>query len=66
MGIANVVASLPITLYGLGTREISMISLFSIYNITPEKIVSLSLFWFVIIWLLPSIIGAAITLKETK
>ena len=66
MAIANVVASLPITLYGLGTREISMISLLSIYNVSREKIISLSLFWFVIIWLLPSIIGAAIALKEGR
>ena len=64
VAIANVIASLPITIYGLGTREIAMISLFSIFNVSPEKIVSLSLFWFVIIWLLPSIIGAAITVKE--
>ena len=66
VAIANVIASLPITIYGLGTREIAMISLFSIFNISPEKIVSLSLFWFVIIWLLPSIIGAAIAVKEGR
>ncbi|MCK5300650.1 MAG: flippase-like domain-containing protein, partial [Thermoplasmatales archaeon] len=57
ISIANIIASIPITLYGLGTREIALISLFSIFNIFPEKIVSLSLFWFLIIWLIPSIFG---------
>jgi len=66
IAIANVIASLPITIYGLGTREIAMISLFSIFNIAQEKIVSLSLFWFVVIWLFPSIIGAVIALREGK
>jgi len=64
IAIANVVASIPVTIYGLGTREMTMISLFSIFNISPERIVSLSLFWFVIIWLFPSILGAAIAVKE--
>jgi len=66
VAIGNIVASLPITIYGLGTREIAMISLFSIFNVSPEKIVSLSLFWFVIIWLFPSILGAAIAVKEDR
>jgi uncharacterized protein (TIRG00374 family) len=64
IAIANVVASLPVTIYGLGTREMTMISLFSIFGISPERIVSLSLFWFVIVWLFPSILGAAIAVKE--
>ena len=66
IAIANVVASLPVTIYGLGTREMTMISLFSIFSISPERIVSLSLFWFVIVWLFPSILGAAIAVKEGK
>jgi len=66
IAIANVIASLPVTIYGLGTREVAMMSLFSIFNIAPEKIVSLSLFWFAIIWLFPSILGAAIAVREGK
>ena len=57
---------MPITIYGLGTREITMISLFSIFNVVPEKIVSLSLFWFVIIWLFPSLLGAAVAVREGR
>jgi len=64
ISIANIIASIPITIYGLGTREIILISLFSIFNIIPEKIVSLSLFWFIIIWLIPSIFGGIITIRE--
>ena len=64
ISIANIIASIPITLYGLGTWEIALISLFSIFNIFPEKIVSLSLFWFLIIWLIPSIFGGIITIQE--
>jgi len=64
--VADVIASIPISIYGLGTREATLISIFSFFNIIPEKVLSLSLFWFVIIWLTPSIIGAFITYFETK
>jgi len=64
ISITNVITSLPITIYGLGTREITLLSLFSIFNISPEKSVSLSLFWFLIFWLSPSIIGGLITINE--
>ena len=66
IAVANVVASLPISIYGLGTREITLISLFSIFAVAPEKIISLSLFWFAVIWLLPSVVGAIITFFESK
>jgi len=66
IAVANVVASLPISIYGLGTREATLISLFSIFAVTSEKIIALSLFWFAVIWLLPSVIGAIITAFESK
>jgi len=64
--VADVIASVPISIYGLGTREAALITIFSFFNVVPENILSLSLFWFVIIWLTPSIIGAFITYIETK
>jgi uncharacterized protein (TIRG00374 family) len=64
ISIANIISSIPITIYGLGTREIILISLFSLFGIIPEKIVSLSLFWFTILWLIPSILGGIITIQE--
>lgn len=66
IAVANVVASLPISIYGLGTREVTLISLFSIFAVTSEKIIGLSLFWFAVIWLLPSVVGAVITAFESK
>ncbi len=68
MAVADVIASIPISIYGIGTREAALIPLFYAFNpaITTEQIVSLSLFWFVIIWLMPSIIGAFLILHETK
>ena len=66
ISVAYVVASLPISIYGLGTREATLITLFSIFAVTSEKIISLSLFWFAVIWLLPSVVGAVITAFESK
>lgn len=71
LAVADVIASLPISIYGLGTREAVLITLFTLphytqgMSIRSEQIVSLSLFWFVIIWLIPSIIGAFVTIGET-
>lgn len=68
IAVADVIASIPISIYGLGTRELALVSLFSAssFNVVNEAIVSLSLFWFVVIWLPPSIIGAFVTYFETK
>ncbi len=66
ISVSNVVASIPITIYGLGTREATLISLFSLYGIDREIVVTFSLFWFVVIWLTPSIIGSVVTIIETR
>ncbi|KYK33140.1 MAG: hypothetical protein AYK22_01130 [Thermoplasmatales archaeon SG8-52-3] len=66
IAVGNVIASIPITIYGLGTREASLITMFLFFNVIPEKVLGLSLFWFIIIWFSPSLIGAIITYFETK
>ncbi|MBS3749700.1 MAG: flippase-like domain-containing protein [Candidatus Thermoplasmatota archaeon] len=72
IAVADVIASIPISIYGIGTREAALITMFSVpyftndLLISAEQVVSLSLFWFVIIWLTPSVIGAFVTLYETK
>ena len=66
MAVAEVISSLPISIYGLGTREATLITIFKVWGIESENIVSFSLFLFVIIWLSPSIIGAVVTFFETK
>jgi uncharacterized protein (TIRG00374 family) len=66
MAVADVLACLPISIYGLGTREAVLITIFEFWGIPRENIVSFSLFWFILIWLTPSIIGAFVTVSETK
>jgi len=72
MVVADVIASIPISIYGIGTREAALITMFSFPQLTNgvfvsyEQIISLSLFWFVIFWLTPSIIGVFVTLHESN
>ena len=68
IAVSDVIATIPISIYGIGTREASLITMFTFFffYILIEQIVSLSLFWFVIIWLIPSFIGAFVTVCETK
>ncbi len=66
IAVVDVIAALPISIYGIGTREAALIPLLALYGISSEQIVSFSLFWYVIIWLIPSLLGAVITLIETK
>ena len=66
LAVADAIASLPISIYGLGTREISLISMLSFYSVSYEQTVSFSLFIFVIFWLNPSIIGIFVTFFESN
>jgi uncharacterized protein (TIRG00374 family) len=63
---ANVVASIPISIYGLGTREAALITLFSLFGMVQENVIVFSLFWFVLSWLIPGVIGAVVTIFEIK
>lgn len=64
--VSDVVASIPITIYGLGTREIALISLFSLFHVPAENVIGLSLFLFVVSWILPSVFGAFVTVSGGK
>jgi len=64
VAIGNIIGSLPITIYGLGTREITLISLFSIFSISKDIVVSMSLYWFLLIWIIPSLLGLIVVIKE--
>lgn len=69
LAVADVIASLPVSIYGLGTRELSLITMFSKFSsatVSYEQIVSFSLFIFVIFWLAPSILGGIITFFESN
>lgn len=64
--IAGTVATIPVSLYGLGTRDATLVALLALYNIPPENSISFSLFWFMVFWITPSIIGAFVTILESK
>ena len=58
IAISSLIALLPISISGLGTREATFIFLFSIINIVPEEAVSFSLL--VLAWNLFSLLPGAI------
>jgi uncharacterized membrane protein YbhN (UPF0104 family) len=66
LAITSSIAVIPISIYGLGTRDATLVALFSLYNIPPENSISFTLFWFTVFFVTPSIIGAFITILENK
>lgn len=64
--LGTVITSLPLSIYGLGMREAVLLALFSVFPVIPANVISLSLFWFVITWLFPSILGGLFTLTEVS
>ncbi len=66
IAVADIVATFPLSIYGLGTREVTLIGLFSLFKIPTENVISFSLFVFVVSWLIPSLVGLVITLFEGK
>jgi len=66
VAIASVIGSIPITFKGLGTREATLIGLFSFFSIPQENVVAFSLFWFFTSWLIPSLIGSIVTIRESR
>ena len=64
--VGTIIATIPISVSGLGTRELTLITLFSIYNIKPEAVVSMSLSSFFLIGLIESLIGLFFIFKEDE
>ena len=62
--IATAVALLPITSAGLGTREATLIFLFSMFGVAPEVAVTLSLVGYLITGILPGFYGFLLSLTE--
>ena len=62
--LATLVAQIPITISGLGTREITMIGLFSIFGIEAVKVFSMSLLAIFIVNIIPAIIALIFIFKE--
>jgi len=64
--IANVAGYIPITIAGLGIREITAITIFTtIYNVTKEEILVVALLGFVITDIITGFVGFLLSLTET-
>ncbi len=57
VAIATVIGSLPITLHGLGVRELASVKLWSLLNVPAEKAMVWALFWRVMTWFV-SLLGS--------
>jgi uncharacterized protein (TIRG00374 family) len=66
LGITSSIATIPISVYGLGTRDAVVVALFSLYSIPPENCISFTLFWFILFSVTASITGAIVTVFENK
>jgi len=67
MAVVDVISAIPISSYGLGIREGTLVTILPRYvDISGELVASFSLFLFVVIWLTPSLIGAVVTVFESK
>ena len=64
--ISTLVAQIPITIDGFGTRELTMINLFSLFGIEGVKVLSMSILSIFIANVIPSIIVMFILLFERK
>jgi len=66
MPLATLIAQIPITINGLGTRELTMIGLFGLFGVEATKVFSMSVLSLLISGVLPSIIGIILILRENK
>ncbi len=64
--IATLVAQIPITISGLGTREATLIWLFGLFGIGAVKVFSMSLMAIFIMAVLPSLAAIVFILKRRK
>lgn len=64
--IATLVAQIPITISGLGTREATLISLFALVGVSATKVFSMSLINLIISGIIPAAIGSFLALKIKK
>ncbi len=64
--IATLVAQIPITIAGLGTREATLITLFGLIGIDKTKVFSMSMINLFIGAIIPSIIGLLLIFKRKR
>ena len=61
--VGSAIGLLPITVGGLGTREATYVTLFLLYGISPQKVMSMSLINIFICSLIPAFIGWMVSLR---
>jgi uncharacterized protein (TIRG00374 family) len=64
--IANIVAFIPVTSAGLGTREATLVFLFSFFGVSPEKAIVISLAGHLLTDVLTGFYGFIISIFEVK
>ena len=57
LSLATIIGMLPVTIAGLGTREATLVGLFSLFNQDPSKVIAMSLTAFIISTIVPSLLG---------
>ncbi|MCK9596939.1 flippase-like domain-containing protein [Candidatus Pacearchaeota archaeon] len=66
LAISTVIAQIPITINGLGTREATLISLFGVMGVSSVKVFSMSVLGIMIMSIIPAIISIILILLEKK
>lgn len=64
--LAAIAGLLPITILGLGARETALIILFQPYEVTPEKLIAMSILSLILNFVLPALIGLVFSFKLIK
>ena len=64
--IASLIGLIPITISGFGTREGTLIQLFTIYGISQDTTVAISLVGYIVTMLCPAIAGGILSLVRKK
>lgn len=62
--LATLVSMIPISINGLGTREVTLISLFALFNVDSAKVFSMSVLDYLIVGIFPSIITLFLIWRE--
>jgi glycosyltransferase 2 family protein len=64
--ISTLVAQIPITIDGFGTRELTLIGLFGLLGVSEAKVLSMSILNIFLAGIIPSIIAIILILSEKK
>ena len=64
--VGTIITLIPITVNGLGTREATLITLFSVFDIAPAKVVSMSLLALFITGIIPGFFGIFFSIKPER